>query len=480
MLITSAFTSIFDHRFRRTTLLIFGSLAFLGGSLYALHGSAGWIWLLPAMFFAPTLKARRFVALVVIIYACFVLGVIRGGLALQREDSLRQFIGQKVTVDAVITDDGYFDSKRRVTFTADVFEVLSPERVDVNAPIRVNTFILPSATRGEVVRVTGKLYPTLGNVAGSIGFAQVETIGTVATFLDNARQKFTAGLRNGLPEPTASFASGILIGQRSSLTARWQDIIRDAGLTHIIAVSGYNLTILVRFSKRLLKKQSRYQILMASGLLVTTFVLITGMSPSILRASIVVALLQLSWFYGRKIHPLVLLSLSAALSVLVDPYQLWRSVGWYLSFAAFFGVIIMAPLLVPKKREKSIFALLIAESTSAGLMTLPIIAAVFGRVSVVGILANVLVTPLVPLAMLLSFGAGLAGWLLPTLSGWLVLPARFLLTYMLDIANIVSRLPGARISFDVNNWVLSATYAVLCGIIWVLFKRRKPKILLLE
>lgn len=480
MVTSKIIKSIFDHHFRRTTLLIFGSLSFLGGSLYALHGGAGWIWLLPAMFFATSLKARRFVALVIIIYGCFIFGLIRGGYALERENSLKQFVGQKITVHAVITDDGYFDSKRRVTFTADAFEVLSPERIDVNAPIRVNTFVLPSATRGEVVRVTGKLYPTLGNVAGSIGFAQVETVGTVATFLDTARQKFTAGLRNGLPEPTASFASGILIGQRSSLTAQWQDILRDAGLTHIIAVSGYNLTILVRFSKRLLKKQSRYQILIASGILVTTFVLITGMSPSILRASIVVALLQLSWFYGRKIHPLVLLSLSAALSVLIDPFQLWRSVGWYLSFAAFFGVIIMAPLLVSKKREKSIFALLVAESTSAGLMTLPIIAAVFGRVSIVGILANVLVTPLVPLAMILSFVAGVAGWLLPAVSGWFALPARFLLTYMLDIANLVSRLPGARLSFNVNNWVLALTYFFLCTTIWILYKRRKPKAFVLE
>lgn len=471
---------IFDHQFRRTTLLILGSLSYLGGSLYALHGSAGWVWLLPALFFIQTLKSRRFVALIIVMYGCFIFGVVRGNIALKREDSLRQFIGQKVTIDAVITDDGYYDYKRRVTFTANVFEVLSPRNVDVNAPIRINTFVLPSATRGEVVRVTGKLYPTLGNVAASIGYAQVETLGTTVTFLDTARQKFTAGLRNGLPEPTASFAAGILIGQRSSLTSKWQDIIRDAGLTHIIAVSGYNLTILVRFSKRLLKKQSRYQILLASGLLVTTFVLITGMSPSILRASIVVALLQLSWFYGRKIHPIVLLSLSAALSVLVDPFQLWRSVGWYLSFAAFFGVIIMAPLIVSKKREKSIFALLIAESVSAGLMTLPIIAAVFGRVSVVGILANVLVTPLVPLAMLLSFIAGLSGWFVSAISGWFALPARFLLTYMLDIANIVSRLPGARISFNVNNWVLAGTYTVLCGSLWVLYRRRKPKTFVLE
>ena len=471
---------LFDHRFRRTTLLIFASLSFLGGALYAQIGNADWLLILPATLFAPTLKARKFVALCVIVYGCFILGIIRGGFALQKEVPLQQFMGQKITLNATITEDGYYDSKKRVTFNANAFEILSPENMTVDVPLRINTFVLPSATRGEVVQITGKLYPTLGNVAGSIGFAEVEAIGTTATLLDRARQKFTSGLRNSMPEPTASFTSGILIGQRSSLTSKWQDIIRDAGLMHIIAVSGYNLTILVRFSKRLLRKQSRYQILIASSLLVSTFVLITGMSPSILRATIVVALLQLSWFYGRKIHPLVLLTLSAALSVLYDPFQLWRSVGWYLSFAAFFGVIIMAPLLIPKKRDKSLLWMLVAESFAAGIMTLPIIAVVFGRVSVVGILANLLVTPLVPLAMLLSFIAGLAGWLIPAISGWFALPARFLLTYMLDISNIVSRLPGARISLHINNWTLSGIYIVMCVGIWTLYRHRKPRQYMLE
>jgi predicted membrane metal-binding protein len=105
---------------------------------------------------------------------------------------------------------------------------------------------------------------------------------------------------------------------------------------------------------------------------------------------------------------------------------------------------------------------------------------VFGRVSVVGILANLLVTPLVPLSMLLSLIAGLAGWLVPAISGWFALPARFLLTYMLDIANIVSRLPGARISMRVNNWMLLGIYTVICGGIWFLYKRRKPQQYMLE
>lgn len=472
--------SLLDKKFRRTTLLIAGSFAFLGGVLYAQYGSATWVWALPALFFLPALKDRRIVAFVIILYGGFILGLIRGSAALQSEADIRQYLGEKVVVEAIVKEDGYFDDKKRVVFTADIFHMQRPDEQDVTAPVRVNTFILASAARGDVVRIEGKLMPTLGNVAGSIGFAEVETIGTTAAFLDEVRRNFTAGLRNALPEPDASFAAGILIGQRSSLTQKWQDILRDAGLMHIIAVSGYNLTILVRFAKRALKKRSRYQVLLASGLLVTTFVLVTGLSPSILRALIVVILMQLTWFYGRKIHPFVLLGLAAAISVAIDPFQLWRSIGWYLSFVAFFGVIILAPLLIPRRFENSLFAALVAESAAAGLMTLPIIATVFGEVSLVGLLANLVVTPLVPFAMLLSFGAGLAGWFFPAASGWVGLPAQWLLTFMLDVANIVSRLPGARINLKLSTWQLAVFYGIVCLVIWMLYRHRRPKQFMLE
>lgn len=415
-----------------------------------------------------------------LVYGLFLFGVVRGNQALSKEAVLQNFFGQKVVVEGVITDDGYYDDKKRVVFSIDAFKIVSPEEIDIDVPIRVNTFVIASATRGEVVRVSGKVFPTVGNVAGSIGFAEVETIGTTVNFISRVRQNFTSGLRNGLPEPAASLAAGILIGQRSSLTSQWQDILRDSGLTHIIAVSGFNLTILVIAMRKLLRNQSRYQIVIFSSLLMAFFVMITGGSPSILRALIVVILLQISWFYGRKFHPLVLLALSAAISLLIDPFQIWRSVGWYLSFAAFFGIVVLAPLLTPQKREKSFLFALIAQCFAAGIMTLPIIAAVFGRVSLVGIIANLLVTPLIPLAMLLSFIAGVVGWIMPTISGWFALPARFVLTYILDIANLTSRLPGARVSLSLVAWQLGLIYTLICSVIWWLYRKRRPKSFVLE
>lgn len=312
-----------SHQYRQNTILIAGSFSFIAGILYAQFGSVSPVWLLIALLLI-VVRNKGIAVLLVICFVSAVAGVWRGQVAIQTEEPIRRYFGQEVVVDAVITDDGYYDYKKRTAFNVQTFEMLSPDNIDLDVPLRVSGFAVSSATRGEVVRITGKVYPTVGNVAGAISYAEVENIGTAATFFDGVRQDFTAGLRNGLPEPAASLGAGILIGQRSSLTNQWQDIIRDSGLMHIIAVSGYNLTIIVRFVKRGMRNRSRYQILLLSGLLLIGFMAITGLSPSILRASIVVALLQLTWYYGRKIHPIVLLGLSAAISIAIDPFQIWR------------------------------------------------------------------------------------------------------------------------------------------------------------
>src|SRR5690606_37841161 len=89
----------------------------------------------------------------------------------------------------------------------------------------------------------------------------------------------------------------------------------------------------------------------------------------------------------------------------------------------------------------SLVATVALESLCAELMTLPYVLHIFGQMSFIGLLANVLVVALVPLAMLLCLIAGLAGMLLPAIAGWLAWPARLLLTYMLDIADLLSHIP---------------------------------------
>src|SRR5690606_22117849 len=98
---------------------------------------------------------------------------------------------------------------------------------------------------------------------------------------------FAAGLQSALPEPQASFGLGILIGQRDTLPEKTSDMLKMVGLTHIIAVSGYNLTVLVRFTRRLLAKRSKFQATAGAIARILAFLLVTGGQPSIVRAAII-------------------------------------------------------------------------------------------------------------------------------------------------------------------------------------------------
>ncbi len=234
------------------------------------------------------------------------------------------------------------------------------------------------------------------------------------------------------------------------------------GLVHIVAVSGYNLTILVRATSRL-KMRSKYQQLVLSLSLIVAFVLMTGFSASIVRAAIVSGLGLWAWFYGRELRPFLLIAFAAAITGFINPFYVWGDLSWYLSFLAFFGVLIVSPLIAARlfKHRPKILALVVLETLSAELMTLPLIMMTFSQLSLIGLVANALVVPLVPLAMLLSAIAAAAGMLIPAFAGWLAWPANNLLTYMLDVAHLLSGLPSIFLHRSISLQAMLGFYAAV-------------------
>ncbi len=113
------------------------------------------------------------------------------------------------------------------------------------------------------------------------------------------------------------------------------------------------------------------------------------------------------------------------------------------------------------------------ETFSAQIMTTPLIMAVFGRVSLVGFLANIIVVPLVPFAMLFSLIAGVAGMIIPAISGWIALPARVLLNFILLVADWFSKLPLAQASVKMTAFSMLACYISLVIVIIGLNKRNQ-------
>ncbi len=240
-------------------------------------------------------------------------------------------------------NDALYGKTKQLAFDADSIELEDGERLP--GKIQLSGFGVNAVFQGDEVMATGKLYPGYGAYQGSIGFAELSVTAHHPTVISIIRQKFTAGMQTALPEPLAPFAMGLLVGQRANLPDGVKQDLLMVGLTHIIAVSGYNLTIILHASRRLLGKRSKRISTFLSLGLIGVFLLLAGASASIVRAAIVSVLSIAASYYGREFKPLNLICLAAAITAWANPVYVWSDLSWYLSFLAFFGVMIVSPLI---------------------------------------------------------------------------------------------------------------------------------------
>jgi len=435
-------------------------------------GNAYWVWGC-AVLSLVSLRRHNIVTLGCLVLLFFGIGWWRGSEYMQKLTLHQSLHLQKVTLIGRATEDAVYGKRSQLEFSLSNSMVIRPKTAQLVGDLTVRGFGTPMVYRGDIVRVTGKLYPTRGNNLASISFAKLELVAQGKSWIDELRRRFAAGLQSALPEPAASFGLGLLVGQRSTLPEETSDQLRHVGLTHIIAVSGYNVTIIVIACRRLLAKRSKFQATALCVACLVIFLLMTGSSPPIVRASIISMLSIWAWYYGRSIPALVLLLVGAGISALANPLYVWGNVSWYLSFLAFFGVLVVAPLAVKRiygSREPRLVAGICIETICASLLVAPYALHTFGQVSLVSLVANVLVVPLIPLAMLLALVAGLAGMIVPAIAGWLAWPANWLLTYMLDVANLFDRTPHGfidRVEFSLPMMI--ASYLLLAAVCWLLW-----------
>lgn len=463
-------------RFRRTTLICVFCLAVLGGL-----GLSRWINFNPgyfSLFLLPgllVLRRKNLLSLVLILIIGVGLGLWRGSGYMQNVRQLQSLAERKVTITATATTDSIYGKRSQIQFTGNKIKLLKPYRAPLAGSFKLSGFGEKMIYRGDRVQVTGKIFPSRGSNQATIAYAQLQRVSAGNSWYADLARRFDAGMQSALPEPLASFGLGLLIGQRNTLPADITAALTAVGLVHIVAVSGYNLTILIRGVGRL-KLGSKYQKLMLSFALIAGFVLVTGFSASIIRAALVSILSLWAWYYGLKIKPIVLIAFAAAITGLWNPFYIWGDMSWYLSFLAFFGVLVISPIISARlfKKQPKLLTMVVLETLSAEIMTLPLILMTFSQLSVIALVANALVVPLVPLAMLLSAVAGAAGALMPQLAGWLALPARLLLTYMLDVVHILANLPSVLIHRSISLPYMLAVYGLILLAAVVMY-RKLPK-----
>lgn len=462
--------------FRRTTRYIFFGAAVLAGLGWARFSVPinGWWAVIFGFLALVSLRQARIFSVYTVLAFGFALGWWRGGLFMNEVRYLNELNKDLVTIVGKALTDSVYDERSALSFDIGSLIQETPETKQLIGKIAVSGYGERMIYRGDIVRISGRFSRARGSLVARLNFAELEVLGRSNSLAYQATREFGAGLQSALPEPQASFGLGILIGQRSTLPEHTEDVLAAVGLTHIVAVSGYNLTILVRATRRALAKRSKFQAMFGASVLILSFLLVTGASPSIVRASIISLLSLGAWYYGRNVRPMVLIMLTAAATALWNPLYLWSDIGWYLSFLAFYGVLVIAPLARQrffKSKAKGLFGDVVLESMAAQLMTLPLILYIFHDSSFVVLLANLLVVPLIPLAMLLSFIAGLTGALIPAIAGWFAWPARLLLTYLLDIANLVARIPGMSFSLAISVRTMLFMYGLILAITFVWWQK---------
>ncbi|NIV33410.1 MAG: DUF4131 domain-containing protein, partial [Anaerolineae bacterium] len=284
-----------------------------------------------------------------------------------------------------------------------------------------------------------------------------------------------------LPEPHAALLNGILLGIESGIPRDLYDDFNATGTSHIIVISGSNISLVVAILLLLGQKVfgKRYATLLAT-LGVVLYTILVGADASVVRAAIMGGIYVGAIYFGRGNHTLNALFVAGLMMTLINPLTLW-DVGFQLSFMATWGLIVLVPLLeggAARFLGQSLSAEQVGGVTdlmneallvtiAAQIMTAPLTLYQFQRFSLVSLLANLLIVPVQPLVMIFGGLATIAGLIflpLGQIVGWLAwLP----LAWSITIVRWTARFSWAQLEIPgLPFWLLSLTYLTLGAAVW--------------
>lgn len=305
--------------------------------------------------------------------------------------------------------------------------------------------IWPNPKPGDQVLVYGKPGPvpekllatTTRDRVGTFipnGTCHVHQGATLLSLPLRMRQAFERPILHSMPEPEASFVAGLVLGSRQLLSQNLRDALQTTGTSHLVAVSGANVTLLLG-ALRLLSPAPPKVRLIVSFVASVFVVLITGASSAVARGACMAWLGVLMWFNHRQVYPSILLGFSALLVTLYNPLIPAHDGSFQFSYAAFASLLLVSPFLqkhvVPRLRwVPELLRNHFLETLAATTGTIPLSYWKFGSVSLLGLMVNPLVLWLVPIVtlggalLILVGGIPILGTILGLL---LIIPTRVML-----------------------------------------------------
>ena len=455
-----------------------------------------------AIFILPILNRQLTLSLIFIL-SCGLLGIARG--------HYHQHISDPTTLDWYASEEGH-----QLTLIGFISEEPDIRRDKINYTLTVTkpasgTVLIssgkyPQYHYGDTLQVSGRLQiPTRFDTFDYAGYlarygihsVMYQPFVTLLSEFDPATaspgQRFMAQMldikahfelamnRTFSTEPFSSFMAGLLLGSRKGIPDQLSEDFRITGLTHIIAISGYNITLIVTILMGLFKPFGRRPAILLSAIGIIVFTLFVGASAAVVRACIMGLIALVALNSERKGQITMTLLLTASIMILWNPLILIQDVGFQLSFLATMGLIYVSPLLepwfqwLPKTlgiRESILLTL------SAQIMALPIILLNFQNLSLVSPLANLLVAgPILPLTMLFGFLATLTSWFSLVFAKVIAYPAYLLLSYVVTAVHLAAQAPYATIEISwFNEPLLVGFFSFLSLILLFTWQRQHQRI----
>lgn len=264
------------------------------------------------------------------------------------------------------------------------------------------------------------------------------------------------------PEPHASFMAGLLYGYRGGLGSL-NELFARTGVTHIVAISGYNITIISTilmklFSYMLIPRKKAFWCIVVG---IVTFLIFAGLSASVVRAGIMGIIVLLAKQLGRPSRIANVLMLTATIMAIHAPYILVWDAGFQLSFISTIGLVYITPKLERyflKIPESFALRESVTSTLAAIIATLPLVLFQFRRLSIVAPLVNVLILWIVPWIMTVGFFAVVLSYVLLPLAKFLVWISYMGMEYIVRVVKLFAALPFAAVDISFSIWIMVIAY----------------------
>ena len=295
----------------------------------------------------------------------------------------------------------------------------------------------------------------------------------VKSILFVIKEKFVEKINFAIKSPENLLMGGLILGEKSAFNEDLRTNFVNTGTIHIIALSGYNVTIVAEWIMKLFTQLPFISMNVGIYLGIFSiflFILMTGASSTAIRAGIMAILVLIARATGRNYDVARALILAGIFMILLNPFVLVYDVSFQLSFIATIAVIFYAPriekyfLWVPKTFQ---LRDIISVTAAAYIFVTPFILYKMGNLSLVALPANVLILPFIPFTMLFGFLTGFTGLFYYVFAVPFGYISYSLLHYELWIINFFANIPFA--AFSVPDFPLILTLLIYMYFIYMLF-----------